>query len=56
LINYRLIVLPEHDELIDIARKDAEMAEKQADKIAPARAEGLGLLSQLLSPDLRFND
>ena len=37
LINYRLIILPEHDELIDIARKDAEMAEKQADKIAPAR-------------------
>lgn len=56
LINYRLIELPEHGELIEIARKDAEMAEQQADTIAPTRAEGLGLLSQLLSPDLRFND
>ncbi|MEO1552741.1 MAG: helicase-related protein, partial [Pseudomonadota bacterium] len=56
LINYRLIELPEHAELIDIARKDAALAEAQADAIDPARAEGLGLLSQLLSPDLRFND
>ena len=56
LINYRLIDLNEHGELIEIAQKDAELAEKQADTISPARAEGLGLLSQLLSPDLRFND
>ena len=56
LINYRMIELPEHGDLIEIARKDAELAETQADSIAPARAEGLGLLSQLLSPDLRFND
>ncbi len=56
LINYRLIDLSEHGELIEIARKDAELAETQADTMDPARAEGLGLLSQLLSPDLRFND
>ncbi|MEM7328410.1 MAG: ATP-dependent DNA helicase RecG [Pseudomonadota bacterium] len=56
LINYRLIELPEHGDLIDIARKDAEMAESQAQSMSPTRAEGLGLLSQLLSPDLRFND
>lgn len=56
LINYRLIELPEHADLIDIARKDAQLASETADRIDPARAEGLGLLSQLLSPDLRFND
>ncbi|MEL7031477.1 MAG: ATP-dependent DNA helicase RecG [Pseudomonadota bacterium] len=56
LINYRLLELPEHSALIEIARKDAELAETQAESIDPARAEGLGLLSQLLSPDLRFND
>ncbi len=56
LINYRLIDLPMHGDLIDIARKDAELATAQAETIDPARAEGLGLLSQLLSPDLLFND
>ena len=56
LINYRLIELPDHADLIDIARKDAALATEQAATIDPARAEGLGLLSQLLSPDLRFND
>jgi len=55
-INYRLIRLPDHSDLIEIARKDAEAAETQAGTIAPSRAEGLSLLSQLLSPDLRFND
>lgn len=56
LINYRLIELSEHSDLIEIARKDAELATQQAETMDPARAEGLGLLSQLLSPDLRFND
>ena len=55
-VNYRLIELPEHADLIEMARKDAELATAQADTISPERAEGLGLLSQLLSPDLRFND
>ncbi|MEO1304385.1 MAG: ATP-dependent DNA helicase RecG [Pseudomonadota bacterium] len=55
-VNYQLISLPEHSDLIDIARKDAQNATDMADKISPERAEGLGLLSQLLSPDLRFND
>ena len=55
-VNYRLIELPEHADLIETARKDAELATAQADTISPERAEGLGLLSQLLSPDLRFND
>lgn len=56
LMNYRLIILPDHAELIDIARKDAQSAVESADAIPKARAEGLGLLSQLLSPDLRFSD
>ncbi len=56
LIAYRLISLPEHTDLIEVARKDAQHATETADRIDPARAEALGLLSQLLSPDLRFND
>ena len=56
LINYRLIDLSQHGDLIEIARKDAEYAETQAETMDPSRVEGLSLLSQLLSPDLRFND
>lgn len=56
LIDYRLINLPDDADLIDIARKDAEMAIETAAEIPPERAEGLSLLSQLLSPDLRFSD
>ncbi|MFN3211676.1 MAG: ATP-dependent DNA helicase RecG [Henriciella sp.] len=56
LVDYRLINLPEHSDLIDIARKDAQSAVESADEISKARADGLGLLSQLLSPDLRFSD
>jgi ATP-dependent DNA helicase RecG len=56
LVSYRLIDLPDHADLIDVARKDAQNATESADTIDPTRAEALGLLSQLLSPDLRFND
>ncbi len=56
LIDYRLISLPEHAELIEIARKDAQSAVETADNISKSRASGLSLLSQLLSPDLRFSD
>ncbi|MEL7042015.1 MAG: ATP-dependent DNA helicase RecG [Pseudomonadota bacterium] len=55
-INYRLIDFPAHSDLLEIARKDAQVAANRADEIDPQRAEALGLLSQLLSPDLRFND
>ena len=56
LIDYRLISLPDHAELIEIARKDAQSAVETADNISKSRASGLSLLSQLLSPDLRFSD
>ena len=56
LVDYRLIDLSEHGDLIDIAAKDAQLATETADSIDPKRAEGLSLLSQLLSPDLRFSD
>ena len=56
LVDYRLISLPEHSDLIEIARKDAQSAVETAEAISKSRAEGLGLLSQLLSPDLRFSD
>ncbi|MEM8616645.1 MAG: ATP-dependent DNA helicase RecG [Pseudomonadota bacterium] len=56
LINYRLLSLPEHSDLVEIAGQDARLAIETADRMSPQRAEALGLLSQLLSPDLRFND
>ena len=56
LVDYRLISLLEHSDLIDIARKDAQSAVESADEISKTRADGLSLLSQLLSPDLRFSD
>ena len=56
LVDYRLIDITEHAPLIDIAAKDAQLAMETAEVMAPERAEGLGLLSQLLSPDLRFSD
>ena len=56
MIDYRLIDFTEHAALIEIAAKDAQLATETADTIDPARAEGLGLLSHLLSPDLRFSD
>ena len=56
LMNYRLLDLPEHAPFVEMARKDAELATRTAETISSARAEGLGLLSQLLSPDLRFSD
>lgn len=56
LVDYRLIDLSLHGHLIEIARKDAQLANEIADKIDPKRAEGLSLLSQLLSPDLKFSD
>ena len=56
LVDYRLIDIQEHAPLIEIAAKDAQLATETAESIAPERAEGLGLLSQLLSPDLRFSD
>ena len=56
LVNYRLIDFPKDEALIDIARKDAQLAIETAETISPDRADGLGLLSQLLSPDLRFSD
>ncbi len=56
LVNYRLIDFPKDEALIDIARKDAQLAVETAETISPERADGLSLLSQLLSPDLRFSD
>lgn len=56
LADYRLIDFPTHADLIEIAAKDAQMATETADTIDPKRAEGLSLLSHLLSPDLRFSD
>lgn len=55
-INYRLIELPEHEDLIEIAKKDVALAIEKAVEIDPQRADGLSLLSQLLSPDLQFSD
>lgn len=56
IVDYRLIELSDHASLIEIARKDAQMAMETADQMSPDRADGLSLLSQLLSPDLRFSD
>lgn len=56
LVDYRLIDFVEHAPLIEIAAKDAQLASDTAETIDPKRAEGLSLLSQLLSPDLRFSD
>ncbi|MEL8055066.1 MAG: ATP-dependent DNA helicase RecG [Pseudomonadota bacterium] len=56
LIAHRIIRLPEDADLIEIAHKDAFNAIESADRIRPERAEALGLLSQLLSPDLIVSD
>jgi len=56
LIAHRLINLPEHADLIETAHKDALHAIDMAETMSPERAEALGLLSQLLSPDLAFSD
>jgi len=56
LVDYRLIDFADHAPLIEIAAKDAHLASETAETMDPKRAEGLGLLSQLLSPDLRFSD
>lgn len=56
LIDHRILQLPRHKTLIDIAHKDAQLASEKADSISALRAEGLSLLSQLLSPDLRYSD
>ncbi|MEM1035660.1 MAG: ATP-dependent DNA helicase RecG [Pseudomonadota bacterium] len=56
LIAHRIIRLPEDADLIEIAHKDALNAIESADRISPERAEALGLLSQLLSPDLIVSD
>ncbi len=56
LVNYRLIDLEHHADLIPTARQDARFAVENADKMTKDRAEALSLLSQLLSPDLRFSD
>ena len=56
LIDHRILQLPRHKTLIDIAHKDAQLASEKADSISAVRAEGLSLLSQLLSPDLRYSD
>ncbi|MCF6328864.1 MAG: ATP-dependent DNA helicase RecG [Henriciella sp.] len=56
LINYRLIDLAIHGDLIPIARQDARLAIEKADAMTPERAAALAVLSQLLSPDLSFSD
>ena len=56
LIDYRLIDLSEHGDLIPVARQDARLAVEKAEDMTHARAEALAILSQLLSPDLSFND
>ena len=56
LVDYRIIDLAQHGDLIPIARQDARLAVETAERIPPERAEALALLSQLLSPDLRFSD
>ena len=56
LINYRLIDLATHSDLIPIARQDARLAIETADAMTPERAAALAVLSQLLSPDLSFSD
>ncbi|MEM1391645.1 MAG: ATP-dependent DNA helicase RecG, partial [Pseudomonadota bacterium] len=56
LIAHRIIRLPEDADLMEIAHKDALNAIEMADRISPERAEALGLLSQLLSPDLIISD
>ncbi len=56
LINYRLIDLTTHSDLIPIARQDARLAIEKAEAMTPERAAALAVLSQLLSPDLSFSD
>ncbi len=56
LINYRLIDLQTHGDLIPIARQDARYAIEHAGAMTAQRAEALAVLSQLLSPDLTFSE
>ncbi|MEM9225725.1 MAG: ATP-dependent DNA helicase RecG, partial [Pseudomonadota bacterium] len=56
LIEYRVIDLQRHGDLMEIANKDARYAVEHAQGMTPVRAEAMALLSQLLSPDLRFDD
>ncbi len=56
LIDYRLIDLNLHGDLIMIARQDARLAVERAEAMSPERASALAILSQLLSPDLSFSD
>ena len=55
-IQFRLIELERHGDLIPKARQDARLAIETADRMSAERASALALLSQLLSPDLRFSD
>ncbi len=52
LTDYRLIDPARHSELFDIAAKDAEAALPEAGGGNPARADGLRLLRQLLTPKI----
>ncbi|GAB5458187.1 MAG: ATP-dependent DNA helicase RecG [Henriciella sp.] len=56
LIDHRLIDLSVHADLIPVARQDARLAVEKADTMSRDRAAGLAILSQLLSPDLSFDD
>ncbi|MEM9938238.1 MAG: ATP-dependent DNA helicase RecG [Pseudomonadota bacterium] len=56
MVAYRLIDPVGHADLVEIARQDARLASETAERISPERAAGLALLSQLLSPDIRFSD
>ncbi|MEL6830118.1 MAG: ATP-dependent DNA helicase RecG [Pseudomonadota bacterium] len=55
-VAYRLLRLPDDANLLEIANKDAEMAFLAQQNGSGARSDGLRLLGQLLSPDLRFGD
>ena len=55
-VDYRLVQLPEDSALLDIAEKDAEIAFLAQQNGSDARSDGLRLLGQLLSPDLRFGE
>lgn len=56
VLDHRILRLPEQKHLTEIAHKDARMASETAETMPPERANALNLLSQLLSPDLRFSD
>ena len=56
LIDYRLIDLSLHGDLIPVARQDARLAVEKAEDMSRERAAALAILSQLLSPDLSFSD